>query len=73
MTKRHFVAFARRISEDLTNARTRFSPAEYRRTWDACTYAASTFADIAREDNGRFDRDRFMDACGLTADRNPTL
>lgn len=65
MTKRHFHAFAQRIQADLDCARTRFSNAEYQRTFDAALYAASLFADIAIAHNARFDRDRFMAACGF--------
>jgi hypothetical protein len=72
MTKRHFEAFAKQIKSDLASGR-RFTTAEYLRTWDACLYAASTFADVASSMNGRFDRDRFMVACGLTPNVNPHL
>jgi len=65
MTKKHFIAFAARMKEDLDNAKLRFDEAEYKRTKDAVTYAAYAFADVATRDNNRFDRDRFFTACGL--------
>lgn len=64
MTKKYFQAFASRIAADLTETKRRF-PDDYKRTYDAAAYAASTFAAVAYEDNPKFDRDRFMKACGL--------
>ena len=64
MTKKTFISFAAIIKADLEETARRF-PADYQRTYDACNYAASTFARVARESNPRFDHDRFMIACGL--------
>lgn len=52
VTKKHFEAFARVIAasdNDLV----------------AKTFAALVIVRVASEDNPRFDRDRFMKACGL--------
>lgn len=56
MTKRHFVAFAKQIKADLTAGVISLSQA---------TYAADLVSMMAQQDNGRFDRDRFLTACGL--------
>jgi hypothetical protein len=64
MTKKHFQAFAARIADDI-RVSARFGADEQKRTIDAATYAAHLFADIARANNDRFDRDRFLTACGL--------
>lgn len=65
MTKKHFAQFAELMKADLDCARTRFSADEYKRTFDAVTYAAHAFATVAATDNPRFDRDRFLSACGI--------
>lgn len=66
MTKQHFIAIASRIRDDVDQSKSgRFSAAENKRTFDAATYAAHLFADVAQNDNPRFDRDRFLTACGL--------
>lgn len=57
MTKRHFEAFARIISQDVE------SP-EYDSA--LCLYAALVFAQVATEFNPRFDREHFFKACGLS-------
>lgn len=65
MTKRVFEAMAQRFKADLESSR-RFDRLEQQRTFDAVQYAASAFADVASQENGRFDRSRFMKATGLT-------
>lgn len=64
MTKKHFIEIARSIalhlkyalSDDVATAT--IQRAEVQRM-------AKLFADVAAADNGRFDRDRFMSACGF--------
>lgn len=62
-TKRVIKRFAQIINEDLDSTRKRF-PADYKRTWDACLYAASTFARTVQDVRG-FDYETFMKSCGL--------
>lgn len=66
MTKKVFTAFAARIARDLAQTRASF-PQQYAEAVRAAAYAAETFAAVAAEQNPRFDRDRFMEACGLRA------
>lgn len=66
MTKKHFAAFAQAIAEDVAIAMSgRLGEAESKRTIDAARYAAYKFVDVASTDNPRFDRERFLRACGL--------
>lgn len=60
MTKKHFVAIAKRLHDDIECAKARFSPEEQKRTIDAARYAAHLFADVAQQDSPRFDRQRFL-------------
>lgn len=53
MTKRHFEAFARQIREAT------------HRTHDERLVCAWTVIHVAEEFNPRFDRGRFLRACGL--------
>jgi hypothetical protein len=64
MTKQHFARFAEIIAADLESSK-RFSADEQKRTRDAAMYAADAFAKVASATNGKFDRERFMEACGL--------
>lgn len=64
MTKRHFEAFANRLRADLTETQRRW-PDKYQETLKTVTYAADAFATVAETENSRFDRDRFLKACGL--------
>lgn len=57
MTKRHFEQFAASIKMYLES-----SIIDSRH---AASYMAHMVADIAEQDNPRFDRARFMRACGL--------
>lgn len=74
MTKKHFEAFAQRVAADIQTAKDGFGllPADeviaesYKEGWIAAQRrCARTFADIAAQDNPRFDRTRFLKACGL--------
>jgi len=53
MTKKHFIALAREI------AFSNNSP-------EAKTFAAMVIIRVAQGDNPRFDRARFLEACGLS-------
>lgn len=64
MTKQHFAEMAERFAADLESSK-RFDAAEQKRTYDAVNYAANAFADVASRFNGKFDRQRFMEAAGL--------
>ena len=63
MTKKHFEAFARYIREwevetmDAEASRTQYAER---------TAMAAMVADVSARDNPRFDRARFMKACGLS-------
>lgn len=56
MTRKHFEAIARDIKASADTA-----------DYSAREYAAVLFANVAEQDNPRFDRKRFMLACGLDA------
>lgn len=64
MTKKHFIAVAKRLAADI-EASKRFDAAEQQRTLDAARYAAHLFADIASQFSSAFDRDRFLTAAGV--------
>ena len=53
MTKKHFEAFAREIAESDNSPETRM-------------FAAMVVIRVAQEFNPRFDRERFLKACGLS-------
>lgn len=67
MTKKHFTMFAEKIAADLAETRIRF-PHQYAEMWRAASYAAETFATVARASNPNFDRERFRTACGITSE-----
>ena len=61
MTKKTFVAVAAQVKSDRAKAQ---------REGDellaiSAANAANIFADLAQKENPRFDRDRFLRACGL--------
>jgi len=62
MTKKLFEAFAAAIRRELDDSQGTGFVAEMH---SKCRFAAELFADIAARENGKFDRERFMDACGL--------
>lgn len=64
MTKRHFEAFARWIKGELSYG-LNTDPAVAAIQRDVLNRAAQAFATLAAGDNGRFDRGRFMTACGF--------
>ena len=53
MTKRHFEAFAQELQES-------------EQSEDIRLYCARLIADVAQRFNERFDRERFIHACGLS-------
>lgn len=70
MTKKHFEAFAAIIREDVTggvfNEHNRKHHADVLvQLRQNAQYAADVIANVASADNPRFDRARFMRACGL--------
>ena len=52
MTKKHFIALAREIHDSDNDTQTK-------------TFAAMVIIRVAQDDNPRFDRYRFLEACGL--------
>lgn len=64
MTKKHFEAVAKRIRSDIDETRENF-PAKIDEILVSARYAADIVAMVAAADNPRFDRARFMTACGL--------
>jgi len=57
VTKKHFIAFAYGIVSDLRNGVI---------TRETAEYCANIVAAVAVSDNPRFNRERFMKACGLS-------
>lgn len=66
MTKQHFEAFAARIKADRDAAQGGVT-AEAVRVFDETAYAAAIIARVAEVFNPRFDRARFMRACGIAS------
>lgn len=65
MTKQYFEALAKGIRKELRGGhREADQDAAHRRLY-AAAYAAALIASAAEEDNPRFDRARFLKACGL--------
>jgi hypothetical protein len=65
MTRKHFETIAAAIKAQATTARNCYPPQERNATLDALGGVADTIADACRQDNPRFDRRRFMEACGF--------
>ncbi len=65
MTRKHYEQFARELSRDLANIQIGDTNRDLIRL--QIEYAANLIADIAIQDNPRFDRSRFMKACGLSS------
>ena len=63
MTRKDYVAIAAAIKAALPHEMNP-SPQERRET---CAYIARQLSDLMEQDNQRFDRARFIKACGLTA------
>jgi len=59
MTRKHFVAIATELSEIRRSM-------ESREALDAVDRSAAAIADVCAETNPRFDRARFLRACGVT-------
>lgn len=67
MTKKHFAAFAAQIKAQYALPHDAGWNAEQSTFYRAALAAiARSFADMAKQTNPRFDRGRFMDACGFT-------
>ena len=67
MTKKHYIEIARVLKEQLENLKTKNPP-----TWDrrpksvwVVSRIANALCDLFIEDNPRFDKSRFLTACGL--------
>lgn len=65
MTKKHFEAFAREIKHRLCIAAILDTKELRDREEHAAGITAEIVADVAATDNPRFNRDKFMKACGL--------
>ena len=61
MTKKHFEAFAREIA-----AYVQYSEDTPENTRRYAIFAARIVVSVAQEFNPRFDRERFLKACGLS-------
>lgn len=68
MTRKDYERFARMIRDRVAIIRKMDDPqSEWARgAFDSLALLARDFADDAERDNPRFDRKRFMSACGLT-------
>lgn len=67
MTRKDYERMARMIRDRLAIIRKMDGDSEWRRgAFDALALLARDYADDAERDNPRFDRKRFMTACGLT-------
>lgn len=67
MTKKHYIAIAATIKQDVDSAARLQNPEVLATMQRMANYACETFAQVAREDNPRFDHARFRKACGLDA------
>ncbi len=70
MTRKDYVAIAKIIAETASAPDLRNSTSSLSKQWAAgcdaaCERVASHFADYAAADNARFDRARFLAACGV--------
>lgn len=65
MTKKHFEAFAREIKKQVDAANDTHTISMSAKLRQSAMYAAELVANVAASDNPRFNRDRFMKACGL--------
>jgi tetraacyldisaccharide-1-P 4'-kinase len=64
MTKKDYVAIAKALAETWHGCP--FERLEYSAAWNnALTRAATNIADVMQADNARFDRQRFLVACGV--------
>lgn len=61
MTKKHFIAYAAAVRRHYETAKRMNEPMVLR----GLSVAAEEFAAIAASDNPRFDRVRFLSACGV--------
>jgi hypothetical protein len=65
MSKKHFVRMADVISEEVLRLKQCSSYDGGRMALDLVSAIAIEFADMAKADNGAFDRQKFYAACGL--------
>lgn len=65
MSKKHFIRIAAKFNEDLRTARV-IQNSQIRIS--ALLSLALGLCDIFADDNDRFDRERFLNACGFTAE-----
>ena len=64
MTKKHFEAIASVLAGEIALAANRGDPEQFRAVNNICR----SLADLFKQDNARFDRERFYTACGLRSD-----
>jgi MoxR-like ATPase len=66
MSRKHYQAFADKISAEVQKLKDRgIHPGRQPAAFLHLKKAAELFADVALEDNDRFDYTRFMAACGV--------
>lgn len=65
MTKKDYVRFAAIVSKRMDDAKGRGERSGRSEAVTALTKFATDLADLFQQDNERFDRARFMKACGL--------
>lgn len=66
MSRKHFEAMASAIRAEISSVGTMSGDSRYRAAFlDGVKDAARTFANVCSEANPRFDRDRFLAACGI--------
>lgn len=66
MSRKHYQAMANKIAAEVEKLKNRgIQPGRQPQAFLHLKKAAELFADVALEDNERFDYHRFMEACGV--------
>ncbi len=67
-TKRHYETIAKAVRETVNEDLAAFTPEIAATRVDATRAVAEKLAVVFKRDNARFDRNRFLDACGFPVD-----